>query len=146
MARPPKPTALKIVSGTNQPCRMRNDEPKPDSDLIEMPEGMSEKAQKYFEDLKTKLLDCKVVTNIDNYALGMLAVAVADMYDIQEKLDRTGIVIKGRHGYPVISPYFRAYNQKQDQVRRLLIEFGMTPSSRTRVGTGQASDGDDFDF
>ena len=146
MGRPRKPTALKIISGTDQPCRIRNDEPKPAADNIEMPDGMSEKAQKYFDDVKAKLLACKVVTDIDNYALAILATAIAELFEIQALLDEGGIIMEGRNGYPVVSPYFRAYNQKQDQVRRMLIEFGMTPSSRTRVGTTESNDEGDFDF
>ena len=146
MGRPNKPTALKVIAGTDQPCRVRNDEPMPDSDNIEMPLGMSEKATEYWDDLKKKLLDCKVLTNIDNVALAMLATSIAEMFEIQQKLDQSGVVVKGRHGYPVISPYFRAYNQKQEQVRRMLIEFGMTPSSRSRVGMSDPPRKNDFDF
>ena len=146
MGRPAKPTALKIVSGTDQPCRVRNDEPMPESDNIEKPEGMSPKADIHWDKIKKTLLDCKVLTNVDNIALAMLCTAIAEMFDIQSKLDQTGIMIRGRNNYPVISPYFRALNQKQDQVRRMLTEFGMTPSSRTRVGTFGNDEKGEFDF
>ena len=157
MARPPKPTQLKIVSGTDQPCRVRDDEPKPASLGLNRPPNLTKRARYYWRIYKKLLLDCKVLTNLDGYALGQLCEQMAELDDLRLKLTgrparpatktrpaveavpANGPIIKGRNGYPVVSPLFRAIHQKTEQVRRMMVEFGMTPSSRTRVGTvGQA--------
>lgn len=145
--RPPKPTALKVIAGTDQPCRVRNDEPKPPADRIKKPTGMSKKAVKYWNQIEPMLKECKVLTNIDHVALAMLCTAIAEMFEIQKQLDATGVMMKGRGGIPVMSPLFRAARAKQADVHRMLVEFGMTPSSRTRIGTvGDPGKKDDWDF
>lgn len=145
--RPPKPTALKVIAGTDQPCRMRDDEPKPKADRIRKPTGMSRKAHKYWNKIEPMLMDCRVLTNIDTVALAMLCTSIAEMFELQKQLDDTGMLIKGRGGIPVISPLFRALRAKQADVHKMLVEFGMTPSSRTRVGTvGEKESKDEWDF
>jgi phage terminase small subunit len=42
-------------------------------------------------------------------------------------------VIKAPSGYPIASPYLSIANTAMAQMTRLLVEFGMTPSSRSRV-------------
>jgi phage terminase small subunit len=44
-----------------------------------------------------------------------------------------GLVVKAQSGFPVQSPYLSIANQQSDRMLRLLIEFGCTPSSRSRV-------------
>jgi P27 family predicted phage terminase small subunit len=138
---------LKIIAGTDQPCRINKDEPQPKSDNIRPPRGLNRRTKTVFNHLLEQLLECRVATEIDAIALGMLATAIVEMNDIQASLEKTGVMVRGRHGYPVISPLFRAARQKQADVRSMLIEFGMTPSSRTRVSKAADSKaGDDWDF
>ena len=146
MGRPTKPTALKIVSGTDQPCRVRVDEPKPKTDNLRKPRGMSKKANKHWNHIKAMLLECRVLTNADTYLLAMLCTAITEMFEIQALMDDSGVLIKGRHDYPVISPYFRALRLKQQEVKSILVEFGMTPAARTRVGTTSDDSAGEFDF
>ena len=76
----------------------------------------------------------------------MLCELMADLDDLRHMMKKNGPITRGRHGYPVISPLFRAITQKTEQVRRMLIEFGMPPSSRTRGGTTGDSGKGEFDF
>ena len=46
---------------------------------------------------------------------------------------------------PVLSPYFRASLKLSEQMKHMLCEFGMTPSSRTRVRAETDKPEDDFD-
>lgn len=135
MGRPKKPTALKVIAGTDQSCRICTDETMPKADKIPKPRGMSPKARKYWNQIEPMLKDCKVLTEVDNYALGILCTSIAEMFELQQQLDDDGYIAIGSKGQPIVNPLFRATRQKQDDVRKLLIEFGMTPSSRTRVGT-----------
>ena len=101
-------------------------------------------------------MDAKVLTNIDAYAFGQLCSLMGELDELRDflkpikhedgRVARNGPIVLGANGYPVVSPVFRAISQKTEQVRRMMIEFGMTPSSRARVGTTGESSGGEFDF
>ena len=44
-----------------------------------------------------------------------------------------GIASVGRGGYPIISPFVAVADRPMRQMKGFLIEFGMTPSARSRV-------------
>ena len=147
MAKPgrkPVPTRLKIIKGTDQPCRMRKDEPKPESDRIEKPFKLSAVANKQWDDLVVELKAAKLLSNIDTHALAMYCEAYATWMDANKKIRAHGVVVKSKNGFPVQSPFFHVANKAFDQMKGLLIEFGMTPSSRTRVSAISGDDDDDF--
>ena len=39
----------------------------------------------------------------------------------------------GDNGIPIVSPYLKISNAALDRMRQFLVEFGMTPSSRSKV-------------
>ena len=51
----------------------------------------------------------------------------------EAKLDEFGIVVKTPSGYLQQSPYLSIANKAMEQMTRLLVEFGMSPASRSRV-------------
>lgn len=142
----PIPTQLKIIKGTDQPCRMRKNEPKPADDNIEMPEELSKEAGKHWDKVCTQLQDAKIITNIDVTALAMYCESYATWFNANKMIQRHGPVVKNPSGFPVQSPYLLIANKAFDQMRAMLTEFGMTPSSRTRVAaTGKSEEKNPFD-
>jgi P27 family predicted phage terminase small subunit len=79
------------------------------------------------------LREAGVMTELDGPALALVCTAWARWRDAEEKVDRFGAVVQGSHGQLMRSPYTRISAQAADQLLRLLVEFGMTPSSRSRV-------------
>ncbi|MCP3849352.1 MAG: phage terminase small subunit P27 family, partial [Gammaproteobacteria bacterium] len=63
--RKPVPTALKLIKGTDQPCRINDKEPKPKSDNIKMPVGMSADAKKHWKQVSKQLKEAGILTNLD---------------------------------------------------------------------------------
>jgi P27 family predicted phage terminase small subunit len=45
----------------------------------------------------------------------------------------TGPVIKTNKGYPIQNPYLGISNTALENIRRFLIEFGMSPASRSKL-------------
>ncbi len=80
-----------------------------------------------------KLLACGLLTEIDGAALALYCQAWARWIEAEGNLVRYGTVIKAPSGYPIASPYLSIANTAMTQMARLLVEFGMTPSSRSRV-------------
>lgn len=131
----PLPTQLKIVKGTAQSCRINAKEPKPASDQIKMPVGLSTEAKKHWKQVVKQLNEARIITNLDSVALGMYCEEYATWSTAHAAIAKHGSVIKGKGGFPVQSPYMNIANKAFEHMRGMLIEFGMTPSSRTRIST-----------
>lgn len=143
MARKPIPSHLKVLKGTDQPCRMNKDEPKPKADNIRMPDGLSDDAKKQWSKVSKQLKEAGIITNLDVHALALYCEAFARWKDANAKISKFGAVIKSPKGYPMTSPYFSISNKAFEQMKAILTEFGMTPSSRTRVASTKATKNDD---
>ena len=80
------------------------------------------------------------MTALDTTALALYCEAFVTWKDASDKVVKHGAVIKGAAGYPVKSPYLRIANRAYDQMTRMLAEFGMTPSSRSRCTVTKPDD------
>ena len=108
MGRPPKPTALKVLQGTAQPCRMNPHEPEPVGELGPPPA--------YFDkDEKQAWIDISVAVP-HGVAFGSDSLVV----EIAAKL-----MAEFRRG--------EISGAKLQVLRGCLAEFGMTPASRSRI-------------
>lgn len=145
MTGKPLPTQLKVFRGTAQKCRTNPLEPKPKTDNIIMPGHLSPQAVAQWKNIVELLKSCGVMTNVDVILLGVLCEAYAKWIEANEKLNKTGLVIKNKDGTPVQSPYLAISNRALDQVRSLCIEFGMSPSSRSRIVTQPMPIQNEFD-
>lgn len=143
----PIPTQLKIVKGTDQPCRIRKDEPKPKFDKLEPPKELSGAALEQWHEIIGHLQDSKIISNIDIHALAMYCEVYARWVNANNEIRARGVVVKNSEGVIMQSPFFHVANKSFAQMKSLLVEFGMTPSSRTRIAEVKIETGDDeFDF
>ncbi|CAJ2878554.1 P27 family phage terminase small subunit [Burkholderia pseudomallei] len=132
--RKPTPTALKLVRGNPGKRPLNDAEPSPPavSDM-ECPHWLSAAAKPHWPAIADQLHRAGLLTDIDHTALGLYCEAFARWVDANEKVVKLGAVVKSAHGYPIPSPYLQVANQAYAQLTRMLAEFGMTPSSRSRV-------------
>jgi len=130
--RKPIPTALKLVRGNpgGRPLNMDADAPALDANV--MPDWLSDGARKHWPTIAEHLRTAGLLTVLDATALGLYCEAFARWKDANEKVVKLGAVVKSAHGYPIPSPYLQVANQAYAQMTRMLAEFGMTPSSRSR--------------
>lgn len=85
-----------------------------------------------------------LLTNVDRAALGAYCAAYSTWVDAETSLQKFGRVIKSPSGYPIQNPYVGIRNTSLDLMRKYLIEFGMTPASRSRLQiTGEPQTGQD---
>jgi phage terminase small subunit len=107
--RKPKPTALKILEGA-QPCRINTREPHmPAAGGPPCPDWLGDYGKQLWERYAPILETAGLLTTGDIPAFEQLC----DEYDTirRDRLD----------------------NPARDRYRRLLVEFGLTPSSRSRI-------------
>ena len=135
MANRPVPTALKIVRGTDQPCRVNPDEPVIASDKIIRPPHVKGAAKKFWEQFVPTMQAAGIISNADVPGIEALCRKYAEWNQYQKAAERDGLIIMKVNGDLVASPYISLAQKSFDSFRLMLTEFGMTPSSRTKVST-----------
>ena len=132
--RKPTPTALKLVRGNPGKRPINDAEPTPLASIdLECPDWLSAPAREHWPAIAEQLRAAGLLSDIDHAALGLYCEAFARWKDANEKVVKLGAVVKSANGYPIPSPYLQVANQAYAQLTRMLAEFGMTPSSRSRV-------------
>ncbi|PJE80680.1 hypothetical protein CI610_00341 [invertebrate metagenome] len=146
MAAPyPLPTNLKVLRGTAIPCRMNAREARVTKEPVKMPPGLSVDEKKQWRHVARKLEQAGLLTRLDVQALVMYCKMYTLWTKANANIEKYGTVIKGSKGLPVLSPYFKASMTAADKMMTLLREFGMTPSSRTKVQADSDSGMDEVD-
>ena len=156
--RKPLPTNLKVIRGTARPCRLEEKEPKASTvKRPAAPKNLSDNARKHWQKITKDLACCGVLTRMDQDALAIYCELYARWVEAGDMIQKKGMVIADlryagkttkdgqRITVPVLSPYFRASLKLADQMKQMLTEFGMTPSSRTRIKADKDQPDDDFE-
>jgi P27 family predicted phage terminase small subunit len=139
----PKPTAIKRLEGNPGKRRLNDAEPKPIMGVPECPDYLDEVAKKEWGRLTTILTAMKVLTEADYIALANLCQAYSTLMNAQRQMNKTGILYKTKSGYIQQSPLLGIIGAQTRIVNDLLREFGLTPSSRTRIMIEKEDDGHD---
>lgn len=144
--RPPKPTQLKVLQGTDRPDRANPAEPKPAGGVPDIPVWLPVKARRYWKQLAPILDDMKVLTSADGTALALLASVLLEYVTAQAVVLKEGLTYESftEHGR-IIRPRPEVAIAA-DAWRRAWTAaagFGLNPSARSkvnRVGDGPESD------
>jgi P27 family predicted phage terminase small subunit len=147
--RRPKPSHLKLLQGNPGKRPLNANEPKPPVELPPPPDHLNEAARKEWNRLGPQLVKLNLLSAIDSSAFAGYCVLYSRWVEAEEMLAKTGPVFKAPSGYPQLSPYYTIANQCLAQMRQYLIEFGMSPASRSRttVNNGEKEDSlEDFLF
>lgn len=129
------PTAIKRLRDTIQPCRLNTKEPQ--SRIIRSvpscPKNLEGEARIHWRKIGRVLASMRVLTQADLDALGLYCEIYARWRDAEDKLKKTGVVIKMQGGLYGQNPYLKVANECIGQLQRYMNEFGLTPASRTRI-------------
>jgi P27 family predicted phage terminase small subunit len=112
-------------------------EPIPPSDLPECPDHLQNQARAEWFRICAVLLQMDLLTSADHALLEAYCVAYARWLDAEAMVKKYGIIVKSPNkGFPMTSPYLHVANSSMEQLRKLAVEFGLTPSSRSRIRVG----------
>ena len=131
--RKPKPTALKELAGNPGKRKSNAQEPSLRRAIPQCPKHLSAEAKREWKRMATELYNAGLLTNIDRSALAAYCQAWARWAQAERILAKKGTVILTSFGNLIQSPYLSIANTAVEQMRKFLTEFGMTPSSRSRV-------------
>lgn len=142
--RPPKPTALKVLSGTARADRMTPAEMAPAglSALPLPPPELGDVARAEWQTTTATLYGLRMLHAVDLPLLVAYCRAVESMVEADAKISKQGKVLKAKNGrgatYYVKNPWLGIYAEALATVLKLAGQFGFTPSARTRISSGQA--------
>jgi P27 family predicted phage terminase small subunit len=95
--------------------------------------------------VSAELVSLNLLTSVDRAALAAYCASWSRWMDAETNVQKYGAVIKSpKSGFPIQNPYVGIANTALDQMRKFLIEFGMTPASRSRIQVASSSGDDAF--
>ena len=143
--RRPKPTKFKLIAGNPGRRPLNKGEPRPKTATTRAPAGLSRLARKHWTLVAKQLADARILTELDKPALMLYCEAWARWREATTEVEKGGMLIKAQNGFDMQNPYLAIANKAADQMHKMMSEFGMTPSSRSRVQVDPESDRDPMD-
>ena len=133
--RKPKPTKIKKLSGTpgHRPLPKNEPEPTKPPRLPNAPAHLSAIGKKEWRRLGKEMLKLGLLSNIDMAAFAAYCQQYAMWVEASERVRDEGVIVYAKNGFPMMSQHLTIQNKAQAEMRKWLVEFGMTPSSRSRV-------------
>jgi P27 family predicted phage terminase small subunit len=131
--RKSKPTKLKKLEGNPGKRALNEQEPTPDVVIPDCPDHLQGEARKEWNRITQQLYALGILAEIDRAALAMYCAAWADYLFASRMVDEEGEVITSEKGGKYQNPWVGVKNTAMDRVLRISVEFGMTPSSRSRI-------------
>lgn len=108
-------------------------EPKPRIKIPQCPDHLDEHAKEEWKRLVRILRHMQLLTEADYMALANLCQTYSTLVKAQRKLSEAGLLYKTQSGYVQQSPLLSIINTCIETITRLCREFGLTPSSRSRI-------------
>lgn len=145
--RKPKPTTLKILDGNPGRRPLNNGEPLAPAEVPECPEFLDDEAKAEWFRTAPVLLNMGLLTTADRAALAAYCVVYSRWVAAEAQVRRQGTIVKSPlKNFPMKSPYLTVADQAMETMRKFMVEFGLTPSSRSRIRVpGNPRAMDEFD-
>ncbi len=130
----PTPLILRQIRGTPGHHPQPTDVPEPEPARPEAPEYLNDDAKKYWDELVDMLAGVGLMTSFDSKSMELFCEVYGRWRQATAEVADGGLIIRSKKtGHLMQNPYLKVANKAHDQLVRLLAEFGMTPSSRTRT-------------
>lgn len=135
--RRPKPSALRVLQGNAGKRAIPKNEPKIESKKPRTPKHLSPKAKYAFKGLSETLEKMGVVTPADGKALELLCDAYGEWRDLRTIIEAEGFTYEttNQAGERMVKarPEVAMASDAWKRIKSMIAEFGLTPSSRTKV-------------
>jgi P27 family predicted phage terminase small subunit len=141
----PRPTKLKLLQGNPGKRPLNDMEPQPARIKPECPDFLSNRGRREWDNISQELFDLGLLTRIDHGALAAYCQAYAHWAEAEEDIAANGLIRETSTGIPVPNPAVGIAHRAMGLLRRFLVEFGMTPSARSRLTVGPPAGGNELD-
>ncbi|QDV89501.1 Phage terminase, small subunit [Phycisphaerae bacterium RAS2] len=134
--RKPIPTAIKRARGNPGKRPLNDHEPQPARAIPSCPEFLDEAAREEWHRVTVLLDRSGILSEIDGTLLAGYCQAYSRWQYAERQLQKYGpVVLSPDKKFPLPSPYLAIANKALEQMHKFCVEYGMTPSSRSRVTT-----------
>lgn len=142
------PDHLKVLRGTDQPCRMNPDQPKAAPGVARAPEALSARAAEHFDRLSAILDGMGIASPDDADMLALLASRLEEVEILTAVIEDAGrtYVTTATSGDKLwkARPEVAMRNEAMRHAQSLLSEFGLSPSARSKVTAGKSAEQNPF--
>ena len=143
--RKPLPSNVVRLRGNPGKRRLNDAEPRPSPRVPTCPACLEGEARKEWQRVVAELAELGLLTRLDRGLLAAYCQAHALWVEAVSSIQRYGTMVKSPNGFPMQSPYVAVANKQVEIMVRIAAEFGMTPSSRTRIRIGESTPVDPFE-
>ena len=134
--RKPTPTPLKLLKGNPGRRPLNKAEPRPRIRVPRVPSHLDDAAKTEWRRVVRELKVLGLVSLMDRAALAAYCQAYSRWRQAEESLAKVGLLIQTTNGNVVQNPLVGIANRSMELMHRFMGEFGMTPSSRSRLSVG----------
>jgi P27 family predicted phage terminase small subunit len=131
--RKPTPTERKRLAGNPGKRALNDAEPQPRRVAPRAPEHLSAEEKTKWKSLVKELHPLGLVTVLDVDQLAQYCVLWVRWIKAERMVREKGEIIKTVAGNIIQNPYLSIANRALEQLNKIGAEFGMSPSSRTRI-------------
>jgi P27 family predicted phage terminase small subunit len=136
----PIPRNLRVLIGgrSASPDRMRQDEPKPKVKVPRPPRDLDPQERRYWREFTSRIAELNCTSAADVGAILIWVKARRRWKAAFDNVDRYGMLIQGgtlKNPQPRRNPLLSEIHKCEATMLRIETEFGMTPSSRSRVSS-----------
>ncbi len=139
--RIPKPKIINDLKGDPGKRRRNQKEPTPPSDRPTCPDHLDDVAKHKWTEVTEQLSLMGLLSSADADCIEMYCSAYSRYRKAEEMVRKFGeVIISPVNKYPMVSPYSTTMNKNLETCRKLQIEMGITPASRSRLAIDKKQD------
>jgi P27 family predicted phage terminase small subunit len=141
----PRPTVLRVLEGNPGKRPLNKREPRPRIVTPRPPAHLDARARAYWDELVPELERVPgLLTAVDGTALAAYCQACSEWEQADIAIQEHGLTTDTGHGI-FARPEVRIRDTAAKRMKAFAAEFGLTPSSRSRIQVGHSQDDSDSD-
>ena len=144
--RKPKPTTLKLVTGTYRKDRANKDEPKPQLKIPSPPDFLNADALQEWGRMSEKLYQLGMLAEIDRGIFAAYCQAFGRWAEAERLIKEKGFLAKTSNGNIIQSPLVGIANKAMKEMRDNAAIMGIPATMRTKVHPIQPQDDEETGF
>jgi len=134
--RKPIPSKIRALRGNPGKRKLNAWEPQPRAEVPTCPDWLVDEAKREWNRVVGELAACGLITGVDRAALAAYCECWAVWREARGLLATGGLTTTNADGGLKKHPAATVANEALSQMHKFLIEFGMTPASRSRISVG----------
>lgn len=143
MPRKVIPRKLKIVKGTFRKDRANPNEPDYPVEIPKSPDHLNELGKKEWDGMAKVFFDQGLLSQVDKAALASYCQLYGRWAQAETDLNNSTLLIKTTSGNIIQNPLLGIANTALKLMNKCLLEFGMTPASRSKVSAKKSKKKED---